>query len=300
MNTSTGRTIVKIVVLAVIAVALIAAALACFRMKPGKTGNEPLETTTYEIGERFDSLSLHIGAADVVLAPSEDGGCRVVCHDRKSVQYTAEVRGGVLTVETKDSGKLINTVSMERAQVTVYLTESAYTALKISVGAGDVELPQDFTFQQAELSVDAGNVRCAAPVVQTLRIDNSVGSVQVSDCTVGALETDGSAGRVTLSSVNCGSLHIGGSTGSVRLEHVTAEMDMRIERSTGDITLDDCDAGEIFISTDTGDVTASLRSGKLFTAESDTGKVSVPSSEAGGRCEISTDTGDITVTVPAG
>ena len=60
---------------------------------------------------------------------------------------------------------------------------------------------------------------------------------------------------------------------------------------------DACDAAEIYVKTDTGDVTGTLLSDKKFFAESDTGKVSVPKSVTGGRCEISTDTGRIDITV---
>ena len=38
-------------------------------------------------------------------------------------------------------------------------------------------------------------------------------------------------------------------------------------------------------------------SAKVFITETDTGKVEVPKSVTGGRCEIETDTGDIQITV---
>jgi DUF4097 and DUF4098 domain-containing protein YvlB len=58
-----------------------------------------------------------------------------------------------------------------------------------------------------------------------------------------------------------------------------------------------CDASELYIELDTGDVTGSLLSDKVFIAQSDTGRVNVPKSVTGGRCEITTDTGDIKITV---
>ena len=70
-----------------------------------------------------------------------------------------------------------------------------------------------------------------------------------------------------------------------------------MERSTGDVRMEGCDAAEIFILTDTGDVAGSLLSDKVFVVETDTGDVDVPRSAAGGRCEITTDTGDIRITV---
>ena len=63
------------------------------------------------------------------------------------------------------------------------------------------------------------------------------------------------------------------------------------------MTLDGCDAAEIFIETDTGDITGTLLTEKVFDAHSDTGRVAVPKTGSGGSCKLNTDTGDIKVTV---
>ena len=70
-----------------------------------------------------------------------------------------------------------------------------------------------------------------------------------------------------------------------------------IERSTGDVELEDCDAEEISIETDTGDVSGSLLTEKIFFVSTDTGDVEVPKSTSGGRCEITTDTGDVEIAI---
>ena len=72
---------------------------------------------------------------------------------------------------------------------------------------------------------------------------------------------------------------------------------LALKRSTGDVKLESCDAGEIVIKTDTGDVKGSLQSKKIFFAHSDTGRVSVPKTTTGGKCDITTDTGDIKITI---
>jgi DUF4097 and DUF4098 domain-containing protein YvlB len=72
---------------------------------------------------------------------------------------------------------------------------------------------------------------------------------------------------------------------------------MSVETNTGKVKFDRCDAGEMQIKTDTGSVTGSLLSPKIFFAEADTGKIDVPKSTYGGKCEITTDTGDIRITV---
>ena len=70
-----------------------------------------------------------------------------------------------------------------------------------------------------------------------------------------------------------------------------------VERSTGDVKLDSCDAGEISVTTDTGDVTGSLLTDKVFITQTDTGRVNVPETTSGGKCRIFTDTGDIQIEI---
>ena len=70
-----------------------------------------------------------------------------------------------------------------------------------------------------------------------------------------------------------------------------------IKRSTGKVIFEDCDAAEIFIKTSTGKVKGSLLSEKIFIIETNTGRVDVPKTLTGGRCEISTDTGNIFVEI---
>ena len=70
-----------------------------------------------------------------------------------------------------------------------------------------------------------------------------------------------------------------------------------IERSTGDITFDGCDADTIKVKTSTGDVSGTLLTEKIFFTETSTGDIHVPKSMTGGACEITTDTGDIEISI---
>lgn len=70
-----------------------------------------------------------------------------------------------------------------------------------------------------------------------------------------------------------------------------------LERDTGDIEFDGCDADAIYVKTDTGSVMGTFLTDKEFVTDTDTGSVDVPKSVTGGRCEISTDTGNIRVKI---
>ncbi len=56
-------------------------------------------------------------------------------------------------------------------------------------------------------------------------------------------------------------------------------------------------ACEIYIKAGTGDVSGILLSDKIYVVNTNTGKVNVPNSVNGGRCEITTTTGDVKITV---
>ena len=106
-----------------------------------------------------------------------------------------------------------------------------------------------------------------------------------------------STGKAELSDVRCKSLRSSGTTGDISLSNVIAEQSFSIDRSTGYVEFDECDAAGIYVETDTGDITGSLLSGKAFTVQTDTGAVDVPHTASGGRCELSSDTGDIKIEI---
>ena len=86
--------------------------------------------------------------------------------------------------------------------------------------------------------------------------------------------------------------------GDLLLTNVVAAGKFDLQRDTGDIRFDRCDASELLVKTDTGDVTGSLLTAKVFLVHTDTGHVRVPPSTTGGKCEIRTDTGDIRIDIP--
>ena len=100
-----------------------------------------------------------------------------------------------------------------------------------------------------------------------------------------------------MTDTTCKSLATEGSTGNVALTNVIASQAFSLERTTGNIDLHGCDAGELFIKTSTGNVTGSLLSEKVFITDTSTGNISVPKTASGGKCEITTSTGNITIDI---
>ena len=106
-----------------------------------------------------------------------------------------------------------------------------------------------------------------------------------------------STGKAYLTDVKCKNLVSWGDTGDISLTSVIAPEKLYLERDTGDITFEKCDASDICIKTSTGDVKGTLLTEKIFVAQTSTGKIDVPKTVSGGRCEITTSTGSIKINI---
>ena len=242
-----------------------------------------MDTNTYTIREDFSSISIRSDTEDIVFVPAKDGKCTVEFYENENEKHTAEVENGTLKIAVEEkNGKWTDHVSLFNSgdpKMTIALPESSYEALQIEEDTGDIDMPSDFSFESIEIRVSTGNVKAEA-----VQCHGNV-SVRVS------------TGRAELKEVTCRNFTSTGSTGKVGMKSLLVKEAIRIERSTGDVTFEDCDAAEIYVKTTTGDVSGTLLSDKVFLVETHTGKTRVPKTITGGRCEVSTDTGDIEFTV---
>ena len=276
------------------------------------------ETNTYEIIEVFDSIYMSTDTADISFALSDDGNCRVVCHEDTSQKHSVTVKDGELIVESSQHGFIGHIgLNFSSPRITVYLPDTEYASLIITEHTGDIKVPGSFAFKEVNISLSTGNVDFLASTSDNLQIKASTGDIWVESISVGSLHLSVSTGKITVLGVDCdGELTVGvstskayltditcksvisnGHTGDISLERVIAAEKLYIERSTGDVKLNRCDAGYIYIKTSTGDVKGSLLSSKIFIVNTNTGKRDVPQTSDGGKCEISTSTGDIIISL---
>ncbi len=219
------------------------------------------ETNTYEIGEDFNSISINTDTADIEFVSSDDGKCTVVCHEQENAKHSVTVEEDTLTIELIEERSVYDFVgyiglNFDTPQITVYLPKTQYDSLFIKESTGDIG---------------------------------------VENITVDLLDLTVSTGDINLTDIECKNLISKGNTGDIFLKNVVATEKFYIERSTGDVRFDGSDAAEVFVTTDTGNVTGSLLTDKEFIAQTDTGRVEVPKTVNGGKCEIKTDTGDIKI-----
>lgn len=316
MRKATKKWLVTAAFLVVIGLAVIAA-VSAYHWEFTDLSTEKYETNTYEIREEFQSITIHTDTADILFAASDDELCRVVCYEEENRKHSVRVQNGKLTVLAADDREWFEHIGFyfQSPKVTVYLPKAEYGSLVIRESTGDVEIPEEFRFESADISVSTGSIKLSAPVSETVKINTSTGDITVKNTSVGTLDLSASTGAITVSGVDCpGDIQICVTTGAVQLANVTcrnllstgstSELSLKnviaagklsAERSTGDVVFEHSDAAEIFVETDTGNVTGSLLTEKVFITETATGDVSVPKTITGGRCEINTSTGNIKI-----
>ena len=283
-------------------------------------GSDRMKTSTFDISEDFRDISIRSDTEKIMLLPSDDGTGKVVCYEAEKEPHSVSVKNGTLSVELTDLRNWYDHIaffSFETPTITVYLPQKQYASLSIKESTGNITIPGDFLFESVEIDVSTGDVDCRASASGLLRIESDTGDLYLDGFSAGELDLTVSNGKVEVQSakcegsigvrvstgkakltdVSCGSIRSVGNTGDITLKDVVAAESISITRTTGDVRFERCDAGGLRIETDTGSVTGSLLSDKVFLTETDTGKVNVPKTVAGGRCEITTDTGDIHIEI---
>jgi len=244
-----------------------------------KLSTSEFETNEYEIAENYQHISVATKTADIVLLPSDSAKTTVICYEQVNMKHTVSVKDGVLKIHVEDTRKWYEYIGISflTPKITVYVPQGEYGDLTIHSATGNVEIPAGFGFQSMNISV-------------------STGAVSVSGATCyGDIGIYVTTGRASITDVRCDTLRTAGSTGDLYMRNVVTAEKLSAERATGSITFEKCDAAELYLKTSTGNVTGSLLSEKIFTAQAGTGHVDVPNTASGGRCEIYTGTGNIKI-----
>ncbi len=285
-----------------------------------KLSTTEFETNAYDITEPFSHISINTTTADILFVPSDDELCKVVCFEETSVKHTVTVQNGTLTLEAADKKSWYSYigVSLHSPKLTVYLPQEEYGTLTVQARTGDVEIPEDFTFEAVAISGSTGDIANRASAEKTITVNIRTGRILLEDVSAEAIELSVSTGSMTLtdilcdrdislrsttgktrlSGIRCNNLQSRGNSGVLLLEDVIATGSLSLTRTSGDIKLDACDASTLVIKVNTGDVTGTLLTDKIFMVQANTGTVDVPKTITGGKCEITATTGDIQITIP--
>ena len=264
-----------------------------------RLSTEKYETSSYEITEDFYSISVDTATADIIFLPAADGKCKVVCYESEKMKHSVTVENGCLKIRVQNEKMWYDYIgiSWESETVTVYLPKSDYAALTVTGATSDVDVPKDFSFESADIEVSTGDVSYRAATSGKLAVGVSTGDVSIDGVRAGDITVESSTGRVSLKNITAENASLKTSSGDILLKNAVLADKLSVEVSTGDVTFERSDAGEIEVVAATGDICGTLLSGKNFETDTKTGSVSVPRNSSGGRCFIKTSTGDIRIAV---
>ena len=285
--------------------------------KPNKSSE--YVTKTNVINEGFRNIEIDADTEKVSFVLSSDNVCKVVFREKKDRPHQTLVRNDTLLI--KEGENDLNSWSMnlsgEEMSITVYLPKTQYDVLKIDSDTGDIIIPEGFSFEEIDIDVDTAVVDLKSSSRNDISITTDTGAILISNVSCSDMELESDTGRmeltyittqgdltikedtgkVVLDNVKCNDLDISSDTGSITLNYVLASEDMTLGSDTGSVELNDVDARNIKIETTTGKVNGVLLSAKQFVTKTSTGKVDVPDSNKGGKCEIVTNTGSITIRI---
>lgn len=274
-----------------------AAALSSKGWDFGKLGTVNMKTNRREITEDFSNISIIADIEDIRILASTDNTASVIFVEEERQRHSADVINGTLNIsfnDTREWYEKIGIFSTKGPSITIYLPKTSYDALSIDSDTSDILLPKGFTFNSIKIKNSTGDIEMTNTTVGALELTTTTGDMEIENITcTGDIKIAVTTGEAELSNITCSNLYSIGDTGDIELENVISQGSFNITRTTGDVGLEACDAAEITVVTDTGDVSGSLLSEKIYITSSDTGRIRVPQTTSGGKCQITTDTGDI-------
>ena len=236
-------------------------------------------TNTYSMGP-VQVLDIQCDTADVELVAEGENDCKVVCFENDREKYTVDAVDGTLVIRPETSGarwRLFG-FAFKSPKITVYLPAGEYERLKAEIHTGDITADRALAFDAVEVKLSTGDLAMSGVQARRFSAHGSTGDIRLRDMTPETVDVSVSTGKIELVNVVCSG-------------------DLRVKSTTGDIRLTDVDGANVYLSASTGDITGTIRTDKVFTAHASTGKVSVPATTSGGRCEAETSTGDIRLSV---
>lgn len=308
--------LVFLIILAVVAIVFVLV-MTHFKWDFTKLSTVEYETNRYAITDDFKNISVLTDIADVSFVIGNTAS--VECNEIVNMKHRVYVEADTLTIRVEDTRKWYEHIGIffGTPKITVQLPADQYEKLTVKTDTGDATLCGDFTFAEMDIKSDTGAIHTQCSATGSIKLKTDTGRIFAGNLTAARLEMISSTGRqeavnvavtedvknkvstgkTTFENITCKSLISDGDTGSLTLNNVIATEKFALERSTGNVTLNQSDAKELYIETDTGNVKGSLLSDKIFLTETDTGKIDVPKTVTGGRCEISTDTGNIVISI---
>ena len=205
-----------------------------------KLNSVPHITNQYEITEEFYNITINVSTVDVQILPSPDSACTVVCHEKETLVHDVFVKDGALLITENDIltwTDYIEGINFDDTYITIYLPESWYQNITISISTGDVQM-NDFAFDNLNIEVSTGDIKLENVIVhEGLFIDGGTGDVDFTSCDANRMDITLSTGDVNGTLLTPKIFQVTTSTGTINIPEDSSDGICKIRTSTGDITI---------------------------------------------------------------
>lgn len=313
----------KILIITAIAMLIIGSLIAFFAMLSfnfdfSKINTENSITETYNVDESFKNINIEDTECDINLIPTDNEKCIVICNESDKIRHSVTVENGTLKIKRTDSRQWYEHIHIfafywDETEINLYLPKNEYDKLYIKSVSGNVETPENFTFDTAEINTTSGEVEFLSKAYSDIKIQTVSGEVYLGETTAKNINVQSTSGDITISSATvkneikvnsvsgnielsdtiCQSINSITTSGDHTFSNLIAKTNADFESVSGNIDMYQSDAQTLNIQTTSGDVTGTLLTDKIFDVKTTSGDVNVPTSGMGGKCKIKTTSGDI-------
>lgn len=201
-------------------------------------------------------IELNIREDDLVVTPSEDGQIHIEYVQRERLRYQFRQADGVVAVEQAREGRwtwFTLQLGLRTNQVVVSLPEDWAGDLRVESDVGAVTLERPLHLGALDIRVGTGDLDLRGLRAGSVTAQSDVGCIYGAGWDVERYAfLETDTGDITLEDSDAGiRLQCQTDVGGLRLERVTAE-ELEAESATGDVTLRQLAADRIRITSDVG------------------------------------------------
>ncbi len=299
MNKSVRISVLVAIILLLVGGLIFIIALSNAKFDFTKLSTQKFESNTYKLEENFENIYINVETSNVTLAISNDNQCKVECFEEEKVKHSVKIQNNTLTISAVDNRKWFDYVGInfQTPTIKIYLPKNTYLSLSIANKTGNIDLPNNFTFESIAIVGTTSNVSCFAQITNNIEIETTTGNIVLGSTETKNINLTATTGNITVKDVTCNNLTANNKTRLILLKNVIANENINAKNTTGGVKFENSDGKNIKVKTTTGNVKGTLLTEKLFISKTSTGNISVPETNSGNRCEIITTTGNIYIEI---
>ena len=198
------------------------------------------EKKEYEIRDAFHGISIHVDVADITIAESEDGICRVECYQEENMGYSVVVKDGILHVKSENDRDWYEHIGIgfESPKITIYLPKSMdISNVTIKASTGDIKM-SNISVETLEIITSTGDVNLFGVICHgDLKIDADTGDIYFKDADAAEIFVKTGTGDVTGILLSDKMFDVETDTGEIDVPRTTEGGKCQIRTNTGDVKI---------------------------------------------------------------